>query len=324
MFICVTGEVQQKNNYLIVTGLGESDGSTASNDLLQVSLDHPHDVSSLPEIPTKVTAGSAAAMYNNDTVFVTGIGESYAEIWKYSLSSAWTKCGSMLQDRLWHCTEFVGKQLFIMGGCPCLSEVTIPWRSIEAYSLARKRCEPVGKLKYGVKVAACVAYGDSIFVFGGLSEDGRDLDSVQVYNTLRKTVSVLTTRMPRPSRLMRAVVLGKYAILMGQHTCFLFDIDEKTWEERNQFKTDVSYFGLVLHNERVFVFGGGSTINEQNTWVCSDELKYVTVFNLFKDEFASWKTAAKLPKPALIHAYGVVTDTKLNRLTDADKDSSLE
>lgn len=292
-----------------MNGLGESDGSTVGNDILQVSLNHPHEVSSLQEIPIQVTAGSAASVYN-EAVFVTGIGDSYTEIWKYSLSSAWTKCGSMLQGRLWHCTEFVGKHLFIMGGCSCLPEVKLAWKSIEAYNLVKNRCEPVGKLKYGVKVAACVAYKDSIFVFGGLNEDDKDQDCVQVYNTATKTVTLLPTRMPRPSRLMRAVVFEKHAILMGHHTCFLLDIEDETWEERNQFKTDVSYFGLVLHNERIFVFGGGLSFSDKNTWICSDELKYVTLLSVFKDEFASWKTVANLPKPALVHAYGMVADTK--------------
>ena len=73
------------------------------------------NVSPIEEVPTTMTYLPAAAVYNN-TMFITGIGENINEIWKYNFSSGWRRCGSLVQGRLCHCTEFIDETLYICGG----------------------------------------------------------------------------------------------------------------------------------------------------------------------------------------------------------------
>ena len=130
-----------------------------------------------------------------------------------------------------------------------------------------------------------------------------------MYNTKHNTCSLLTTPMPRPSFAIRAVLWETFAILVGQKSCFIFDLQAGTWQERDQFKTEVRHFGLVLENERVFVIGGGNrTIDKDGnkTWKLEHDVRYVPLQNILDDKPTEWKIHGKLPKPCFVHAHGVM------------------
>ena len=100
--------------------------------------------------------------------------------------------------------------------------------------------------------------------------------------------------------------LGDICILLGRDTCFIFNFETETWQERKQFKTDVIHFGLVLENERIFVIGGGIDETDKDgkkTWKCRDDVRYVPLQNILDDKPIEWKIHATLPQPSLIHAY---------------------
>src|SRR6218665_2946618 len=112
--------------------------------------------------------------------------------------------------------------------------------------------------------------------------------------------------MPRSYYFMRAVTWETSVILLGRFTCSIFNIDTETWEEREQFKTDVDHFGLVLENGRLFVIGGGvkETDKDGNTiWKCRDDVRYIPLQNILDDKPIEWKIKGKLPKPSLVQAY---------------------
>ncbi len=65
------------------------------------------------------------------------------------------------------------------------------------------------------------------------------VDHVQKYDTVQQTCTLMSNAMPRPYHLMRAVLWETSAILLGHDTCFIYNFETQTWQERKQFKTDV-------------------------------------------------------------------------------------
>ena len=112
--------------------------------------------------------------------------------------------------------------------------------------------------------------------------------------------------MPLPYYLIRVILWETSAILIENNTCFIFNIETETWQERPQFKSDVVHFGLVLENGRLFVIGGGLCEKDKDgkgVWRCRDDVRYVPLQNIIDDKPIEWKIHGKLPKPCLVHAY---------------------
>ena len=149
----------------------------------------------------------------------------------------------------------------------------------------------------------------SIYVFGGIGQNDENLDRVQVFDTATKLCTELTQRLPRPQRLLRAVMWDKSVILIGDDTCLVFDLEQQTFQQRDQFASGVVHFGLVLENQRIFIIGGGNgQTDAAGNWTCSDEVKSIAVMDIINNQCtANWLHHAKLPQPALVPAFASMT-----------------
>jgi hypothetical protein len=112
-------------------------------------------------------------------------------------------------------------------------------------------------------------------------------------------------RMPIALNSWRAVMWETSVILFGHIWCLLYNFETKTWQKRQQFKTDVVNFGLVLDNQTIYI-AGGSTYGEAKgnkwIWTCTDEIKSVSVLDIIQDKpFSAWKHCAKFPEPADVY-----------------------
>jgi len=174
----------------------------------------------------------------------------------------------------------------------------------------------VGQLAQCVYLAECVTYKTSIYLFGGRDEDkstNKDvfLDCIQEYDTTTEQCTVLTRRLPRPRTALRAVLWDKSVILMNGLTCLIFDLDQKTIQQRDQFSPGVYCFGLALDNQTLFVIGGVTRqkdINVQVTWKCTDEVKSIPVMDIINNkQTVNWTQHSKLKTPSFVHAFSLVT-----------------
>ena len=151
-------------------------------------------------------------------------------------------------------------------------------------------------------------------MFGGIgkSDEGKDvnLDCIQVFDTIHKQCTVLTQRLPRPERLLRAALWDKSVILMNNRTCLIFDLDQKNIQQRDQFAADVCHFGLVIDNQTLFIIGGGNSKTDadgETIWTCTDEVKCVPVMDIVNNQqTTSWTQYTKLTTPCLIHAHSLM------------------
>jgi len=157
----------------------------------------------------------------------------------------------------------------------------------------------------------CVPFRSSLYIFGGAKEYGNVLDCVQLYDTRYNTCTILSKPMPSSQAFMQAVRLPwqRSVILLGCNTCFIFNFETETWQERREFKTDVYCYGLALQNDRIFVIGGGIYIPNnarKRSLKCRDDVRYVPLQNVIDDKPVEWKSYAKLGRESLVWVYGTV------------------
>src|SRR6218665_1506433 len=255
------------------------------------------NVSTMKDVPTTVRSFPAAAVYNN-TMFIIGIGKWFRDIWKYNFASGWSKGGSLVQGRQHHCAEFLGETLYICGGFTpmfpsflYLSGNGVLTNHVEAYNAVTEESSGIGQLSIGVKWAACAAYKSSIYVFGGLDQGRKWLNCVQVINPVEQTCTLLSTPIPCPLANIRALSWNAYAILLNSNTCFIFDFDSRTWEERKQLQMGAGSadFGIVLENERIFIIDVSSLKAEMNDGQHKCDIQYIKASSILKDEAPKWR-----------------------------------
>lgn len=257
----------------------------------------------LPSLPTpRMQPEAAAAVKEDDSFYVVGVGEQQDEIWKYDFGSGWTKSRRLIQSRARHCVNFVGSTLYICGGSVDQSVLC----SVEGYDTLTNTCTRVGDLVVGVECATCIDYKGSIYVFGGAEGNGDSTSAVQVYNVVNNSCVLLKRSMPRAQSLMRAAVWKSFAILIGPVDSYLYDFETETWHERNQFQTGLIHFGLILKDDRVFVIGGG--VDEQDAsgdviWKCTSEVRSIPLRSFIKNVPPDWKVQALLPRSIFVDAY---------------------
>jgi len=278
-----------------------------SPDVLRVSLQRQDHVSNTHAIPTEMQPELAACVSGNQ-LYIAGTGSSNNESWKWESAFGWTRCADMNEGRRRHCATFVNTtSMYVLGGFDDEGQSTLD--SVEQYNTVTNKWTTVGQLTRAAHSAACVVYKMSIYVFGGIGQNDENLDRVQVFDTATKLCTELTQRLPRPQRLLRAVMWDKSVILIGDDTCLVFDLEQQTFQQRDQFASGVVHFGLVLENQRIFIIGGGNgQTDAAGNWTCSDEVKSIAVMDIINNQCtANWLHHAKLPQPALVPAFASMT-----------------
>jgi len=292
---------------VVIVGL--SHGFAITSDVYRVSLQRNDLATSTPAIPCTMQ-NEAAACVSGNQFYVTGVGESKNETWKWESAFGWMRCADMIEGRRRHCAAFVNNtSMFVLGGFDDDKKVSLD--SIEQYNTVTNKWTHAGQLMHATRNAAHCVYKTSVYVFGGTGQDDKDLDCVQVFDTATKLCTVLTQRLPQPTRLLRAVMWDKSVILINNLTCLIFDLEQQTFQQRNQFAAGVGHFGLVVENERVFIVAGGTCQTDsagEQTWTCSDEVKSVAVMDIINNQTTpNWIHHAKLPSPACVQAYASMT-----------------
>ena len=231
------------------------------------------------------------------TLYAVGIGRTHDELWKWNEVSDWTRYADMTSSRKDHCVAVVDSTLYALGGWGDADGTMLS--SVEAYNTQTNKWSAAGQLTHAVSIAACVSYNNSIYVFGGWDANDVPVAHVQVYDAAQHKCTLLHNAMPRAYARMRAVVWETYAILLGCETCFIYNFETETWQERASIKTDVQYFGLVVDNQTLYIAGGG--------WPLTAEVRSVSVRDVIQDKRgARWTHHATLPQPAQVHVFSPV------------------
>jgi len=234
----------------------------------------------------KEAAACVGYLVINSTLLVLVKAKSNNETYKWESAFGWMRCADLLKGRRRHCATFVNStSMYVLGGFDDNRNVSLD--SIEQYNTVTNKWTEGGQLIHAARGAACIVYKTSIYVFGGIGQDDNNLDCVQVFDPATKLCTVLTQRLPQPQRLLRAVMWDKSVILINNLTCLIFDLEQQTFQQRNQFAASLLQFGLAVENQRIFILGGGSDQKDsagKQTWTCSDEVKSVSVMDIINNQ----------------------------------------
>jgi len=293
---------------VVIVGVNTT-GPEISSDVHCVSLQRQDHVTTTHAIPANMNVELAACVSGKE-LYISGAGSNKNEAWKWELAFGWVQCADMNEGRRRHCATFVNStSMYVLGGFN--DEGNVALDSIEQYNTVTNKWIKVGQLMHATSNAACVVYKTSIYVFGGMGQNNVDHDRVQVFDTATKLCTKLTQRLPRPERLLRAVMWDKSVILINDCTCLIFDLEQQTFQQRDQFAAGVVHLGLVLENQRIFIVGGGNGQTDaagKKTWTCSDEVKSVAVMDIINNQTSvNWSHHAKLPTAWLVQAFASMT-----------------
>jgi len=279
-----------------------------STRVYRISLQYPDKLTTLAEIPTRITVNSVACLLDNN-VYITGAGAfPCKETWKLDVVLGWVRCTDMFTGRYNHCAAVVYTTLYVLGGTEGTDDTTLS--SVERYNTLTNKWSSAGHLVHPVYCTACVTYKNSIHVFGGRNKDKQAVSHVQIYNPAQESCTLMDQPMPRAYSAMRAMLWETSVILLGCHTCFIYNFETQTWQEREQFKTRVFSFASILENSTVYIAGGGDGFvltDRELKDACPDEMQSVSVLDIIEDKPAVWKHHAKLPETGFIDAYVNIT-----------------
>ena len=181
-----------------------------------------------------------------DALYLTGTGKNFKGISKYEISTGWSKCSDMVVDRKHHRSVFVGSKLFSCGG--------VARCTIEEFDINSNKSEMRNAELLPLTDVACVAYKNSIYIFGGLNE-GVCSDRVQRYDTDTDTIHRYDSPMPRALSGLVPVVCSSLIILLHETTCLIFQVSNETWEVREDCRSDHYRFAAAFENSKIFIFG---------------------------------------------------------------------
>lgn len=266
-------------------------------------------VESLPSI---VITETAACVLGN-SFYVVGAGGNKNELWKYDDSLGWVKLADMPRGRSRHCAQVIGSNIYVLGGWA--DKATL--RLVLKYDITQNKWSVAGRLTHAVESAACVSYKNSIYIFGGdtvtdveraqrLNYGDTTVAYAQKYDTTEQNCSLLTNSLPAAHRLMEAVLYNDSAILIAPLTSFVYHFESNTWQERSQFKSGVDHFALSLHDQTLYLAGGGNGYTDSNNtqhWIGTDYVKSLPLIDLLTNKQTAWKTHAKLPGPSTVSVF---------------------
>ena len=255
----------------------------------------------------KYTKGSDG--WQHDSLYLTGTGKKFIGITKYEVSTGWSECADMIFPRQHHCSVFVGETLFTCGG--------VARFTIESFDMENNKSHARnGKLMLFVTNPACVAYHESIYIFGDVKDNNKFSDRVQRYDTVTDTVQLYDQRMPRRLTRLSPVVSGNLIILFHQRTCLVYDVTDQSWRVKEQCRTNIAHFAAVLEDNKIFIFGGidgakspqgGAAVGDQATALFAsvdDILRHIES----EAEPFKWDWFGTLEPPATRYlAYGTLT-----------------
>ena len=290
------------SNNLILIGL--CDVQQMSTKMFHISLQQRSRARKDHSLPFKVPLGSAAHALS-DVIYSIGIGPPlHKEIWKWDVVRGWFRCADMITGRRSHCALAVDATLYVFGGIVGVVETVLS--SVESYNTRTNKWFSAGQLIHAVYGAACATYNNCIYVFGGRDKDDHFVDHVQVYKPGQETCTLMGTSMPRAYNAMRAMLWETSVILLNRYTCFIYNFETQTWQEKEQFKTGVAWFASTLDSSTVYIAGGGTAVIDKDNkviWTYTDEIKSVSVLDIIANKPAVWTHHAKLPRAAMIDSF---------------------
>lgn len=177
-----------------LVAIGVKDGLAVGQRINHITLERPDTVTTFDAAPLDI-GWAASACVMGDTLYAVGLGQEQNELWKWNVNCDWTRLANLTAGRRSHCVAVVDLTLYTLGGYVDEDKETL--NTVEAYDTKTDKWSVAGQLVHAVHGAACLAYRDSIYMFGGENIRTWAVPYVQEYNTAKNVCILLTNEMPK-------------------------------------------------------------------------------------------------------------------------------
>ena len=200
-------------------------------------------------------------------------------------SGTWTVLTSMSDDRAGTTAEVFGNAVYVFGGrkaaAPCSGPAVAPgggFTTVLRYDIDTDTWSNAGNLAVNRSDATAARVGSEIFIFGGC--DGANFDSVEVYDPITQTSSLLAATLPSARSNAAAATVGNdIHVTGGSNSQFpagtnhvIFDTTTGTFSVGTPMPTHCppgaprGEHELVAHGARIYAVAGacpffGTSIN---------------------------------------------------------------
>ncbi|XP_046561072.1 LOW QUALITY PROTEIN: kelch-like protein 24 [Haliotis rubra] len=246
---------------------------------------------SLKALPFK-KRNEFAACAIGDEIYVSG-GLRSSEFWKYDPTfETWLRGANMLHARRRHAMSAVDDLICVLGGFDEDSVLA----SIEMWDKKSNKWEEGGHLITGVENMGFVSYGKKIYLFGGKNNEEMVTNTVQCYDTVTKTCSVLQKGLPANDMCLTACLLNNQIYVVGLEGVFRYSPASDTWDILPDMSYPRDFVSLCVLDEKLYAFGGRRRGAKDNLY--SDVIEY------YDPESTRWFTSGNIPVP--MYSYGCV------------------
>lgn len=122
----------------------------------------------------------------------------------------WKSCDTMAHGRCGHSMVALSNSVYVFGGrdgtAPALT-------NIEKFDVKSKQWSIAGELLLGIRSMSAAVFGENIFLFGGITENDKDSDRVQCFDTRLNTATIIG-ELPFACRLTRCVTIDDFVCII--------------------------------------------------------------------------------------------------------------
>ncbi|WAR26678.1 KLH24-like protein [Mya arenaria] len=245
----------------------------------------------LKQLPFKKRNEFSVCTIGNE-IYVSG-GLRSSEFWKYDPTfDTWLRGPNLIHARRRHGMSAVDDTIFILGG---FDEDNV-LATVEYWDIDSNRWEEGGPLNQPVENMGYVAFGKSIYLFGGKNNDEVVTNCVQCYDTLTKTCTTLTCDLPANDMCLSAVVFNSYIYVVGLEGVFRFSPDRDNWDILPDMSCARDFVSLAVLDEKLYALGGRRRGAKDNL--------YTELIECYDPETNFWHKAGTMQVP--MYSYGCV------------------
>ena len=154
-------------------------------------------------------------------------------------------------------------------------------QSIERYSMEIPTWTMVGYLPIRVQSMSAVCAGEKIFVFGGMTEDNKDTDAVQCFDTRFNTVCVCACKLPTPMRLTSALGMDNRVLVIMPFPLTVLELsDGQITTVHNLELSKRGHTGVVQHGGNIYIIGGTDALGKMAAFLVNEKQPDIQIKSL--------------------------------------------
>ncbi|KAL8576311.1 hypothetical protein ACOMHN_006234 [Nucella lapillus] len=208
-----------------------------------------------------------------DIFFVGGIffdhyhfedhGSAMSTVLRYDQrEGVWKTCASMNSPRCGHAVCSKGSRVMVFGGYNTYPGFP-PLDSCEMYDVDLNDWTLLDSMPVGIAHHAATLHKDSVYLFGGIDDEGCYLDTVICYHVNRDTWSLINTQMSSARAECSAFTFNDKLYVLGGSTQVgnavsveVYDPEANKWHHGEDFPDERKFTSVAQIGSSLFVCGG--------------------------------------------------------------------